>query len=385
MVWSHSRAKLLEQCPRAWYAKYAAPVPLPDASSLPALQGNLVHKALELWVKDRGSVAPEVIFQSIFTASLAVIPELSEDDYPELVEMVHEGATNIRLLGANPLGWQAEIEAKTDLGLPTKDSVRGYLDFAVRLSPDMVLVRDFKTGRVPVQLAGNTQMPLYGALIERAFKWDRPVTIRVEIHDLRQKTIHGIELSSAQTEGALEWLRGLVAVYHANKDAGPDAFPPRGGYWCQYCPLAATCPLSREAIAKASEEGYQFEDVPPERLAAMGLALEAGLERVKNAIGARVRAKQPVEVGGVEWYLYESGGGLYVPAKNTPSVFERLRAQNVDPAGYAVVNADAFRRLQADHPEVLADLTATGSVSRQLKHRRLDNAAAKGKGSKTPG
>lgn len=264
ITWSPSRLNLWEQCPRRWFHKYV--LEEPDPASPPAAFGLAVHEALE-------RIVPVVA-----TLQFGPVLRLTADRWPPALMGLINRILSDQLLAHAPLtdpvkdmqdATRAVEQALKAISLAPKvtveqvlvgrlsaiDRVQGRLDLTM-FYPDRIVIRDFKTGRVPYPVASGAQLPIYGLLANR--KWQLPVTI--ELHWLRHHdAIESLDATDDVLDGARQWLVDRIATVRASLDAyhgshGEDisVFPARPGSHCAHCPVAAQCPVADQDALMAS-------------------------------------------------------------------------------------------------------------------------------------
>ncbi len=354
ITWSPSRLNLWEHCPRRWFHKYV--LEEPDPASPPAAFGLAVHEALE-------RIVPVVA-----TLQFGPVLRLTADRWPPaLMELINRILSD-QLLAHAPLtdpvkdmqdATRAVEQALKAISLAPKvtveqvlvgrlsaiDRVQGRLDLTM-FYPDRIVIRDFKTGRVPYPVASAAQLPIYGLLANR--KWQLPVTI--ELHWLRHHdAIESLDATDDVLDGARQWLVDRIATVRASLDAyqgsrGEDisVFPARPGSHCAHCPVAAQCPVADQDALMASMTDYpelspdnvlhiESTSAVPEEIQAKAkkiLVLERQLDELKVEVKDWYKEhKTPIIVG--------DGAFLEVSSKKFEITDQQALITAITNAGYS--------------------------------------------------
>jgi RecB family exonuclease len=121
----------------------------------------------------------------------------------------------------------------------------GSADVVIQDPPDRVVIQDFKTGRAGYVERAETNVQLRGLALSAARTYGA-TTARIEIHyasDTGTTWIDGHDLDELDLDAMAAESRGMVARV-------PDAQPVPGQH-CHWCPAAAACPATAEAIQQA--------------------------------------------------------------------------------------------------------------------------------------
>lgn len=163
---------------------------------------------------------------------------------------------------ANIVGVEVEARATLDGGTP----VRSYLDVALRLAPDWLHVRDWKTySKLPTEeeLRRSVQLPLYGAMAQRMFPWAKRVSV----------SIYSIP-ANAETPPVLLTADELAEVQdrvEAIADAAEtdDVCMPQPSEWCDTCSHKQFCPIFNPEAGIGPQVDRRIVDETREALAAI--------------------------------------------------------------------------------------------------------------------
>lgn len=264
ITWSPSRLNLWEQCPQRWFHKYV--LEEPDPASQPAAFGLAVHEALERIIPvvgtlqfgpvkgltaDRWPPALLGLINRILSDQLTAHAPLT-DPIKDMQDATRAVEQALKAISFAP---KVTVERVLVGRLSELDRVQGRLDLTM-FYPDRVVIRDFKTGRVPYPVASAAQLPIYGLLAHR--KWQLPVTI--ELHWLRhQDSIESLEATDDVLDGARQWLvdriatvRASLDAYHGSNGEDTSVFRARPGSHCAHCPVAARCSVADQDALMAS-------------------------------------------------------------------------------------------------------------------------------------
>lgn len=221
---------------------------IPEPSSIPAVKGTVVHRALQLLFAEEEPerrtldaalarlerAVPEVL-SAAENADLAFDDETLAAfvaDAETLVrnELELEDPRQVRVIGT-------ELRLSVELGNLRLTGIIDRLD----LDDDgRLVVTDYKTGRAPSR--GYEQTRLAGvhfyALLCEELLGVRPA--RVQLLHLREPLV----ISTVPTDQSLEaWRRQTAAVWSAVERAcDEEDFRPRPGPACSWCPYHIYCP-----------------------------------------------------------------------------------------------------------------------------------------------
>lgn len=266
---SPSSASTFEQCPRRWRYKYVER--LPDPSGQPALVGGFAHRVLELLCELPG---PARTLDQAKALARSCWPEVEASEEYQALALDEAGARDFRWSGWLAIAglWRLEDPAAVEV-LATERSVRatlgevpflGIIDRVDVLDGDLV-VSDYKSGTLPsvrFQEDKATQVLLYAAALAE-LEDRRPD--RARLLYLGQRIID-IPVTDDNIGAAVA---GLGATWAAIDEACTgDAFEPRPGVLCGWCPFADRCEEGRGELTRRHGEGRLPAHAPGLRLVA---------------------------------------------------------------------------------------------------------------------
>lgn len=243
---SPSKVSTFTDCALAF--RFSAIDKLPEAPSIPAVKGSLVHRALELlFVRP-----PEVRTAAEAQACLAVAVEEFTAD-PQFIELGLDDDGRQRFVDDasamveryflledpttfDPIGVELLLSTTVD-GL----LLRGIID-RLDLTPDgELIVTDYKTGKPPGERQEAARLGgvhFYSLLCERLFG-KRPAKVQLMYLGANPQIITATP--SEQSTRALE--RKVTAIWSAVQRAcDSEDFRPKPSALCSWCSFRAFCP-----------------------------------------------------------------------------------------------------------------------------------------------
>lgn len=219
----------------------------PEAPSVAAVKGTLVHRALELlYSRDRSarSSAAALAALEIAADALRADPEfaLLELDDDAMAHFFRDAALlvdqELRIedpTGVDTFGTELELSAEVD-GL----TLHGIIDRLDRNGPSDLVVVDYKSGRSPSPSATRARLggvQFYALLCQEALG-KRPAEVR--LHYLRDRVV----VTDQPTDRSMAALRRrIAAVWSAIELACQrEDFRPSPSVLCRYCSFQASCP-----------------------------------------------------------------------------------------------------------------------------------------------
>ncbi|HRW37910.1 MAG: PD-(D/E)XK nuclease family protein [Acidimicrobiales bacterium] len=277
---SPSKVSSFTDCALAF--RFSAIDQLPEAPTVAATKGTLVHLALEhLFERDPGDRTVEAALADLDRA----LEELRDD--PDLVGLELDEAAEAAFVAdarrlvrryfeiedpttVRPVGLELKLEARVD-----DIRIRGIIDRLELDEDGGLVVTDYKTGRSPGvthqqgRLGGVT---FYALLCEDLFG---VLPSRIQLLYLGD----ALTISTVPSEQAIRGLRTkLRALWQAIERAcEKEDFRPRPGPLCSWCSFHAYCPAQGGDPALAAA-------VVAERAAAVAAELEGAA--VEVAVGA---------------------------------------------------------------------------------------------------
>lgn len=226
--------------------RFASVDRLPEAPTVPAVRGTLVHAALEhLFTLGEDERTPAVADHCIEVAlaNYRCDPEWIELALDEAAEA--EMVAEARVLVDNyfrledpreivPMGVELQLEVELD-GL----RLRGIIDRLDLVDSELV-VTDYKTGRSPGDQYARSSMAgvhVYSLMCERTFG-RRPV--RVQLLHLAEPVAVIAEPTEQSTRALERKLRAVWQTVEAACDS--DDFRPKPSHACNWCSFKPWCP-----------------------------------------------------------------------------------------------------------------------------------------------
>lgn len=232
-------------CPRAF--QYAYVDRLPQAPTVPASKGTLVHRALELlYEREPAARLPDALREDLARAVVELAPtpefaglELSDADWAAFVVDADRLAQRIFLLEdpsrVNPIGLELKLESNAN-GV----RLRGIIDRLELDEDGGLVVTDYKTGSVPGERyeASKLQGVHFYSLLCETMLGARPARVQLLylskpeaiIATPTQQTVRGAQMK-------------VSAVWSAVQRACErDDFRPNPGRLCDWCSYRSICP-----------------------------------------------------------------------------------------------------------------------------------------------
>lgn len=263
---SPSSASLFAQCPRRWRYRYVDRIVEPPGE--PALVGTFVHRVLEVLFAE----APE--HRTPERAKLVareVWPET--ESHPDYVALGLDEAGGRRFRW---LGWLAVqalfemdgLEKPSDVVVHATEqrvtaTVGGvpFLGVIDRLdrARDGLVVTDYKSGRAPATRFREDkldQVLLYAAAVAEV-EGEAPVRARLVYLG---STVVQADATPARVDEAVGRLRTTWDALQVSAES--DAFEPKPGPLCGWCPHVADCPEGRAEVLRRNDQGRMRVDAP---------------------------------------------------------------------------------------------------------------------------
>ncbi len=201
--------------------------------------GTVVHAALEAAYRSHqvGTPLTSTIPEALAALDAAWIEEGLPDDpawRDRSGEMVRRTLVDDRLDASDILGVEQPFSAEMGDGR----RFAGYADLVVRRDEHTVEIVDHKVtryARTAEELAGDSQLNLYGWVAQREWPWATRILASHHYPVLDQTVTVQLSPVSMQTTAAR--LDGIAARADADRD-----FVPAPGPECSSCPWIARCP-----------------------------------------------------------------------------------------------------------------------------------------------
>lgn len=248
---SPSGAGTFEQCPRRWRLRYVDRLPDPPGEA--ALAGSFAHRVLELFMQR----APEERTVEVAKAiARAEWPNVESD--PDFVALGYDAERSKQFRWKSWLAieglWALEDPKTVDVHATEQDievdlggvPFRGIVD---RLDEegDGLVVTDYKSGKAPsprFRRGRLDQVLLYAAAFQAA---SGEMPVRARLLYLGQRPV-GIDVNQGEIDTVVDKLAATwSAITHA---CAIDAFEPRTGPLCGWCPYVDRCPEGTDEIAR---------------------------------------------------------------------------------------------------------------------------------------
>ena len=248
---SPSGAGTFEQCPRRWRMRYVDRLPDPPGEA--ALAGSFAHRVLELFMQrapeDRTVEAAKVIARDEW-------PDVEAD--PDFVALGYDADAAKQFRWKSWLAieglWALEDPKTVEVRATEQDlevelggvPFRGIVD---RLDEegDGLIVTDYKSGKAPsprYRRGRLDQVLLYAAAVQAA---TGEMPVRARLLYLGQRPV-GIDVNQGEIDTVVEKLAGTWSAI--NTACADDAFEPRTGPLCGWCPYVDRCPEGTNEVAK---------------------------------------------------------------------------------------------------------------------------------------
>lgn len=270
-VYSHSRLETFRKCPRQFYYRYIAKIPLDDApEQIATFLGSRCHEALEYLYKQtqrhRVLGADELVafysesWKATWKQDVLIQEEgLTPSDYRKIGERClrdyhrrHQPFDQARTVGL-------ERQVLFPLDREKQYQLIGYIDRLAKSDDDVWQVHDYKTNKtLPTQSEKDADPQL--AYYEIGIRQMWPDAERVELywHFLR----HDQTIKSTRTATQLEELRretiDLIKRIEG-RDRVEKAFSTQESALCDYCDYQHVCPVRKHLS--------EVRTLPPNRFA----------------------------------------------------------------------------------------------------------------------
>jgi putative RecB family exonuclease len=249
-LYSHSRLRVYERCPRQYRFRYVDRIKVPQVKTVEMFRGSQVHAALEtLYRRVQRGRAPSVdeildgyrrAWQAQWAPEIVVSdPSMTPDDF------LRQGEQDLVTYDARYRPFDGdrtvEVESRIMLSLDParRISLQGFVDRLSIARDGVWQIHDYKTGRrLPTQqdLDEDRQLALYQIGVQRRYPWQ---TERVEL--VWHYLAFDQEMRSSRVPEALRDLerRTLALIDVIQADV---TFETRVGHHCRTCTYQAMCP-----------------------------------------------------------------------------------------------------------------------------------------------
>jgi RecB family exonuclease len=249
---SQSSLETYKLCNYKFYLKYIKKVKgvsSPDERR-PAIFGNIVHKALELYFKDR-SLDLLSVYKEDFRKS-----ELTDQSFFELGLRMIEDYAKDSDSGAKIIGVELPFELYLSNGVP----VKGIIDRVDELSDEEIEIIDYKTGRNSLseeELKYNTQLGIYDLVAKIMFPKYKRVKLTLNYLHFGKVSIY----RTNEDRDKLEQYIGTMyqKIENAFKDQSEENIKPKLNNFCSYCDYKNICPEFQGLLKLTGNEKKDFK------------------------------------------------------------------------------------------------------------------------------
>jgi putative RecB family exonuclease len=266
---SPSSAALFQQCPRRWRLRYVDKLTEPVGEE--ALVGTFAHRVLELLLAEPRHRRTQDQAKAI---ARAVWPDTEGHPDYQALGLDADASRAFRWKGWLAVSglWQNEDPRTVDVAA-TERHVTAELDGVPFLGvvdrldrcADGLVVTDYKSGRPPSRRFEHdklTQVLLYAAAVAAS---DGQAPARARLVYLGQRTI--------ETPATPDAIGTAVAALRAtwdrlNQAVLDDAFDPKPGPLCGWCPFAGQCDEGLVELRRRHDQGRLRHDAPGAALVA---------------------------------------------------------------------------------------------------------------------
>lgn len=312
----------------------------PDTSSSAADQGSDAHELAAL------CLALDVYAGGFISKTL---PNGNAVD-DEMAEGVQQYLDYVRTLPGEHL-----IEEWLDLAYATGEEGGGGTGDHVALAEDTIYVTDFKYGRTPVDIVGNTQTRCYaaGAMLRGAVSADGGVAFnipeRVVMAVVQPRVFSEPQIEEISGQEMMHWIENVLTP-GALATRSPDAALVPGDAQCQWCRAKGDCPaLAQHAVtvmgaADIAEFAGAFTPPAPSGLSGEHLGDIAGkadmvrkwLDAVDAEVTDRLLSGQRVGSNDAPWKLVRGKKGNRAWAHNQEDAIAQVLRVNYDLANESI-------------------------------------------------
>lgn len=293
MIYSHSRLKTYENCPRKFAFQYIEKPDIESRDSVEAFMGTVVHNSLEhlyqMVMMERVPKWEEIrdFYEDYWEKNwkdniLIVNKSLTGNDFRNVGRrclqdyfVAHFPFAEGRVLGL-------EERILVDLDGTGEYKLQGFID-RLQLADDGVTeIHDYKTSRrLPSQeeIDRERQLALYQIGIEE--RWPDTTGVRLVWHYMRSNR----KLVSMRSRDSLDELRKetIALIDQIGHATERDDFPPHETMLCDWCEYYDLCPAKRHQVATAGLTKEQFDADDGVRLVDEFVSAKAQLSDAKKA------------------------------------------------------------------------------------------------------
>jgi RecB family exonuclease len=292
-MYSHSRLRVYETCPRQYRFRYVERVKVPEVETVEMFLGSHVHAALEALYRGakagRAPTLDELLagyrggWQAEWVDSILISrPELTAADYLAL------GARYLTAFHARyqPFDQERTVAVERRILFPLDEArkiwMQGFIDRLSVTREGIWQIRDYKTGQwLPTQqdVDADRQLALYQIGVQRHFpRHARAVEL------IWHYVAHDLEMRSRREPAALRELEartlGLIDAIQTD-----TTWAMVEGKHCHRCSYQSVCPAWSHLFRK---EAAQLELAGPSEDGAVLVDRLAALHAERRALDARI-------------------------------------------------------------------------------------------------
>ena len=294
MIFSHSRLKTFENCPRKFAFQYIEKPDIERRDSVEAFMGTAVHNTLENLYK---SIMMERVpkweetrdFYEDFWAKnwrddiLIVHKQFSADDYRNVGRRCLQDYFVAHFPFAEGRVLALEERILVDLDGTGKYKLQGFIDRLQQQEDGTIEIHDYKTSRrLPSQEEINRerQLALYQIGIEE--RWPDTKAVTLIWHYMRSNRT----LVSKRSPASLEDLKRdtIELIDTIGYATERNEFPPHETMLCDWCEFYPICPAKRHIVATSEMTKEQFDRDDGVRLADEFVAAKQVAEEASAAV-----------------------------------------------------------------------------------------------------
>ncbi len=383
---SPSRLEAWDRCPAAYRFEHVLRLPQPIADQRPRLLGSVAHALVEAYVREAQAtgVRPPLDRLPALARDLVTQHALPDEAGTALtreatallsmwltrgvVSLEHAVAVE-HALAVDAGGRHVEWDAPDAF-------LRGRLDL-VAMDGRQATVCDWKSGWVTEDdetLQWAWAPGCYAALL---WAWaPRLEAVTVEYHYLRTRRVARTALSPADAAETLAWAR-TIAGRIAQALVSPDdagAFPRRPSTACATCPWVNRCPAGKAAL-EAMDEAPIPDDAEARRLAALLMAGEARVGRLRDRLRHYLQDREPLALDGLELGFFPTKGRY-----DAAAVFRSATEAGVDPWALLATDGRALAAFLKRQPGSAQRLASAWTASPPWFGHRKTKTVRRGAG-----
>jgi len=327
MIFSFSRLKQYETCPAAFSYKYL--LELPEAPSEPLVLGKAVHTAIEKYLNgdDMDSAVQASVDEAQLPLDTGEVRNLA--GHPEVQSVM--GGT-----------------VEQHFALPLDDSgsviLQGYIDWWNEDNGGVIL-KDWKTNRIPYQPIKNHQLGLYAWALSQqtgaAEVQGELVFLRYSFSAMRYNHAYNRQDMSDAREWALKQALEIKEKL-AQVDSVSDTilFPDRPGVACQHCGYSSLCIRSAK-IEPVTING----SADATKVAAEVIRLESALGDMKDKLKIWARDNGDIAVGDSA-YSFVPSTSWSIGSDKLYDLCAELHDAGIDVFQYLTLTAANLKKLE---------------------------------------